>query len=144
MIMKKALLILVIGLFCGLTAGAQCNNFTKKKCIPSLSPYIHNGQLNSASLAVGETAELDLTFYGGQEYRILVCGQEIFKDVKFKLKDKNDKELFNSEGKSDRFWDFKVNSTQQLKLEVTTVGDNQNKTGLAEAGCVSVLVGFKK
>lgn len=142
--MKKAIVLIVFALVGVITANAQCNNFTKKKCIPSLAPYIHNGQLNSTSLAVGETAELDLTFYAGQEYRILVCGQEIFKDVKFKLKDRNDKELFNSEGKSEKFWDFKINSTQQLKLEVTTVGDDQNKTGLAEAGCVSVLVGFKK
>jgi hypothetical protein len=142
--MRKSLLILMLCVFAATVASAQCNMFTKKKCIPSLTPYIHNGQLNSASLGVGETAELELTFYAGQEYRILVCGQEIFKEVKFKLKDKNDKEIFNSEGKEESYWDFKVNSTQQLKLELTTVGDGKNTSGIVESGCVSVLVGFKK
>jgi hypothetical protein len=142
--MKRIILALFICVIAAAAAYAQCNNFTKKKCMPSLAPYVHNGQLNSASLAVGETAELELTFYAGQEYRILICGQEVFKEVNFKLKDKNDKEIFNSEGKPEKFWDFKVASTQQLKLEVTTVGDDSNKSGIVESGCVSVLVGFKK
>jgi hypothetical protein len=141
--MRKILLVLMLCVFGVTIASAQCNMFTKKKCIPSLAPYIHNGQLNSTSLGVGETAELELTFYAGQEYRILVCGQEIFKDVTFKLRDKNNKEIFNSEGK-EHYWDFKVNSTQQLTLELTTVGDGKNTSGIAESGCVSVLVGFKK
>lgn len=141
--MKKLILLLFLSVLASQVTIAQCNQFTKKKCIPQLTPFVHNGQLNSASLGAGETAELELTFYGGQEYRILVCAQDIFKGVHFILKDKSGKELFNSKDKSEQYWDFKVSSTQQLTLEVVTEA-SENQSGMVESGCVSVLVGFKK
>lgn len=141
--MKKYSFILFVFALFTVSASAQCNMFTKKKCIPQLAPFVHNGQLNSAQLGAGESAELQLTFYAGQEYRVLICGQEIFKDINFRLKDQNNKELFNTEGKNEKYWDFKVNSTQQLTLEVKTA-ESDNKGGMVESGCVSVLVGFKK
>jgi hypothetical protein len=122
---------------------AQCNAFTKKRCMPSLTPYVHNGQLNSANMGAGETAELELTFYSGQEYRVLLCGQEILGDISFKLKDKNSKVVYDSkEAKSNQF-DFNVKSTQQLTMEVV-VPENKTPNNLATSGCISVLVGFKK
>jgi hypothetical protein len=122
---------------------AQCNAFTKKKCMPGLSPYVHNGQLNSAALNAGETAELELTFYSGQEYRVLICAQEILGDVYYKLKDKNNKVVYDSKEQRSNTFDFNVKSTQQLMLEVIVPASNApNKLNIN--GCVSVLIGFKK
>ena len=49
---------------------AQCKSFTKKRCIPELGEYVFNGQLNTAVLTRGEEAELMLSFYSGQKYRM--------------------------------------------------------------------------
>jgi len=122
---------------------AQCKGFVKKQ-IPKLSPFIHNGQINSSVLLSGDHAELTLTFYSGQTYRIMVTGQETLGDVFFLMKDASKSQLFSSkdQGKTD-YWDFTVESTQQLTIEVM-VPDVDAPSGLVPSGCVSILVGFKQ
>ena len=136
--------LLFIGLIFSLqmTTFGQCKSFTKNECKPKLSPYIYNGQLNSAVLNEGDVAELMLTFYSEQDYRILVCGAEELGDIEFILKDAGGQELFtNSDHKMVSFWDFQTKSTQQLIIEVSVP---QTSTGeLYKSGCVSILVGFK-
>lgn len=122
----------------------QCKSFTKKNCIPALAPFIHNGQMNSTLLLAGEKAELQMIFYSGQDYRLMVCAQPILGDVSFRMLDKNKREVFNSrEQDFAQYWDFKVVSTQQFFIEVD-VPSSSAKTQLIENGCVSVLVGFKQ
>ena len=127
------------------TAGsyAQCKGFVKKQ-ITKLSPFIHNGQINSSVLLAGDHAELTLTFYSGQTYRILVSSQDVLGDVFFLMKDANKGHLFSSkdQGKFD-YWDFTVESTQQLTIEVV-VPDVDAANGLIPSGCVSILAGFKQ
>ncbi|MEK6615982.1 MAG: hypothetical protein AABZ32_07705 [Bacteroidota bacterium] len=122
---------------------AQCKGFVKKQ-IPKLAPFIHNGQINSSVLLSGDHAELTLTFYSGQTYRIMVSGQKTIGDVFFVMKDASKSQIFNSkdQGKTD-YWDFTVESTQQLTIEVM-VPDEEAPTGLVPSGCVSILVGFKQ
>ncbi|MBI4947061.1 MAG: hypothetical protein HY840_11750 [Bacteroidetes bacterium] len=122
---------------------SQCKGFVKKQ-MPRLSPFIHNGQINSSVLLSGDHAELTLTFYSGQNYRILVSAQENLGDISFVMKDAAKKQLFSSkdQGKTD-YWDFTVESTQQLTIEVM-VPDASAPSGLVPSGCVSILIGFKQ
>jgi hypothetical protein len=126
------------------TAFAQCKNFTMKKCMPGLAPFLHNGQLNSTTLSPGESAEMQMTFYSGQEYRLLVCGQEILGNVAFKVSDMDKKSLFDSrEHDNASTWDFKMTSTQQIIIEVI-VPNSKSSNDLTQSACVSMLVGYKK
>lgn len=143
--MKIALkFIFVLALFLGtqIQADGQCKTFTKNKCKPLLSPYIYNGQLNSAILSEGDFAELILTFYSNQEYRIVICSEESLGKVTFKLSDLNGNEIFsNKDYNFKNYWDFSTNTTQQLRVEVS-VPDSKNKEEITKTGCVSILVGF--
>lgn len=126
------------------TASAQCNAFTKKKCIPTLKPFQHNGLLNSVSLSPGETASLEMTFYIDTEYRIAVCNDDRLGEVAFKVTRKDGSVVFDSNKFGNpKSWDFTVNSTQQYIIEVI-VPKSKNKTNLEELGCVSVLAGYMK
>ena len=63
---------------------AQCSKtWVRKKCIPKISPFIHNGQMNTVTLKEGGKTETTLTFYSGQDYRILVCAEETLENVSF-------------------------------------------------------------
>ncbi len=125
-------------------ATAQCKSFAKSKCLPSLAPYIHNGQMNGATMMAGEKAELQMSFYAGQDYRLMVCAQPILGDVVFRVLDKNKKVIFNSKDhKNATFWDFNVASTQQMILEID-VPESSAKHGMIPSGCVNILVGFKQ
>ncbi len=137
-------LFLTVVLGASTAALAQCNGFTKKKCIPLLAPFIHNGQLNSASFMPGENAELLMSFYSGQEYRLLISGQEVLGNIQFKVMDSDRKLLYdNKEHGNVKYWDFNVKSTQQLIVEVI-VPEQKVDNNLTQSGCVAVLVGFKK
>lgn len=122
---------------------AQCNTFVKKKCMMKIQPFTHNGQMNTSTLTAGQNTELNMTFYSGQSYRILVCSQETLEDVSFKVMDMSHKIVFDSkQNDSPDFWDFKVKNTQQLIVHVDVPQAGTSST--PQSGCVSVMVGFKK
>ncbi len=114
-----------------------------------LEDYTHNGQLNTALLYAGDNAELMLTFYSGQKYRLLVCSMEELGDVSYIIKDAQGNKVYQSPRNAEKtYFDFKVASTQQLVLQVnvpeaddTVVKDEH---GLEHAGCVAIMVGFKE
>ena len=124
-------------------AVAQCRNIAKKQCFPELRPYTQNGQFNSARLAPGESAEIQMTFYAGQDYRLMVCSEAVLGNVNFKVFDSDKNELFNSKKAAAKQWDFNVAATQALSVQVEIPpSDSPNK--IIPEGCVSILVGFKK
>lgn len=133
-------------LFIGFTNNAysQCTSFTKKQGFPALEPFTHNGQLTSTKFMPGDEADIEMTFNAGNDYRVLVLFQEVLENVIFKIKDKTGKELYSSKaGETKPFWDFRVNSTQQLIVSVLVPKMEKATTNITPQGCVSVLVGFK-
>lgn len=124
-------------------SAAQCKSFTKAKCIPSLAPYIFNGQQNAAVLNEGDVAELVLTFYASQDYRLLICSEEQLGAVEFRLYDTQNNLLFdNKKYGNEKMWDFASTATQQIRVEIE-VPESDNPSGDIKSGCVSILVGFK-
>jgi hypothetical protein len=142
----KILIKLIILIICILAvpelSQAQCNEYTKKECIPQLNPYTFNGQLNNAVLSQGETAELQLTFYKDQEYRILVKGEEQLGKLQFQLYDTEYNLLYdNTDEDYTNIWDFMVESTDDFIIRVIVPESMANQE--LESGCVSILIGFR-
>jgi hypothetical protein len=136
------LFILMLAMPFGLLS--QCNTFVKKKCMPKILPFTHNGQMNVTTLAAGQNTEVNLTFYSGQSYRILVGSEEILGEVTFKVMDMTRKVVFDSKDHNyPDFWDFKVKNTEQFIVHVD-VPSSASSSSIPPSGCVSVLVGFKK
>lgn len=126
-----------------LSANAQCKAFAKKDCLPTLSPYIHDGNYHAAVLVEGEEAELYKTFYSDMEYRVAVVGEGKLPSVEFRILDENKNVLYsNKDHNYAKTWDFKLESSKQLKLVVKV--SSFNKPGDVPAnGCVAIMFGFK-
>jgi hypothetical protein len=142
---KKYLYALGIAAFLAVPSytSAQCNAFVKKKCMSKIVPFTSNGQVNTNTLAQGQSVSLNLSFYAGQDYRIIVCSEEILGDVTFKVIDKSKKVVFDSaQNDFPDFWDFKAKSTQPLTVEITAP-PSQSTSSVIPTGCLSVIVGFK-
>ena len=138
---KKILFLIAIIFSLQATVFGQCKTFTKNECHPKLSPYIYNGQLNSALLNECDIAELMITFYSNQDYRIVVCGAEELGEINFVLKDASGNVLYtNADHDMTDHWDFHTKSTQQLSIEVSVPVTSEEE--LYKSGCVSILVGF--
>jgi hypothetical protein len=122
---------------------AQCKAFAKKVCLPELGSYTHDGNYHAAILVEGEEAELYKTFYSDMDYRVAICGEEKLPDIEFRILDTNKNVLYsNKDANYARTWDFKLQSSQQLKLVIKV--SSFNKPGETPAsGCVSIMFGFK-
>ena len=125
------------------TADAQCKAFAKNKCLPELQNYTHDGNYHAAVLVEGEEAELYKTFYSDMEYRVAITGETNLPAVEFKVMDINKNVLYsNKEHNNATTWDFKLQSSQQLKILVKV--SSFNKPGETPAsGCVAIMFGFK-
>ena len=126
------------------SASSQCKSFVKKNCLLEIEPYVYDGQLNSAILTEGDVAELLLTLYAGQDYRILVCAQEILGNVEFNMYDTNRNLIFaNKDHDYITHWDLSSNTTQQLIVQVI-VPKQETNAEMLHNGCVAILKGFKE
>lgn len=145
--MKFLKVLLPLLLLIPLVSNAQCRSFTKKKCLPQLEGYVQNDNFNSAVLIPGDEAELLLTFYGGKEYRLLVCGHPILGDLEFEVLDTDEEVIYTNvdatDDKGKTMFDFKVASTQQLFVRIK-VPEAENASTLIHEGCVSIMVGSKE
>ena len=144
--MKKYSIILVaiLGLFflSPQSAKAQCKTFAKTTCKSELLPYVHDGIYNATVLSEGETVELYKTFYSGQEYRIVVCGDESLPPVEFQILDGDRNVLFdNKDNDYSQIWDFKLGASQMLVVSIQ-VQTSDEMSDEIKSGCVAVLVGF--
>lgn len=125
------------------SVNAQCKAFAKKECLPELGPYQHDGNYHAAVLVEGEEAELYKTFYSDMEYRVAIVGEDKLPAIEFKILDAEKNVLYSNREKDfAKTWDFKLQSSQQLKLVVKV--SSFNKPGETPAsGCVAIMFGFK-
>ncbi|HEX2974756.1 MAG TPA: hypothetical protein VHO68_02370 [Bacteroidales bacterium] len=115
----------------------------KKVCLPELGNYTHDGNYHAAILVEGEEAELYKTFYSDMDYRVAICGEDKIPQIEFKILDANKNVLYsNKEHNYSRTWDFKLESSQQLKLVVKVSTFNQAGE-IPASGCVAIMFGFK-
>lgn len=126
-----------------LNVDAQCKAFAKKVCLPQLGTFTHDGNYHAAVLVEGEEAELYKTFYSDMDYRVAICGEDKLPNVEFRILDANKNVLYsNKDANYAPTWDFKLQSSQQLKLVVKVSSFNQPGDTPA-SGCVSIMFGFK-
>lgn len=123
---------------------AQCKGFAKNICKVELEPYIHDGNYHAAILTVGEEAELYKTFYSDTEYRIAICGSDALPNIEFRIIDSERNVIYtNRSNNYARIWDFKLESSQQLKLAIKVPAD-EGAAGEPASGCVAIMFGFKE
>lgn len=123
---------------------AQCKGFAKKLCKLELTGYTHDGNYHAAILTEGEEAELYKTFYSGQNYRLAICGSETLPKIEFQVVDAYKNVLFdNKQHDQATTWDFKLESSQQLKIIVKVPVANQ-KSEFPNSGCVAIMFGFQE
>lgn len=140
--MERKLIIIMLAVMLPTLAFSQCRRFTKVKCLPALSEYIPNDNFNSAVLIPGDQVELSMTFYAGQDYRVMLCTEEILGEVAYTIYDSNNDKVFDSANSIESTLDFSVASTQKLRMEIR-VPEQELNTNFIHEGCATVVVGHK-
>ena len=70
-----------------ITLGQYCNNFHRSYCVLSENEFFsYNGQSRSALFGKGQTSEMSIVVYKGQDYRISFCMDEnLGSQIQYKL-----------------------------------------------------------
>lgn len=139
--MKNIFRILFLLLAFNAATFGQCNGFAKKS-VPKLKPYLNTQQVFSTVLLNGDKTQLSSTFYYGDEYRLLISAQDQLGKIQLNIKDAAGNVIFTTKAYGTIMWDFNVESTQDLTLEVVTPPAPANET-VDKSGCVSIVIGFK-
>jgi hypothetical protein len=121
-------------------AEGQCKAFARRICRLDLERFTHDGNYHAAVLTQGEEAELYKTFYANQTYRIAVCGSDELPEIEFMVMDNQRNVLYNNRaGNYSKYWDFRLDSSQQLMVLVKV--PSAPAGGKPLSGCVSILFG---
>lgn len=139
--MKKYILLLVLftTVIISQKAMAQADTLLNFCASHLPSSYISDGQQYRTPISKDETAEFNVTFYGGTTYRVAACSGTSDGNLIFTVYDKNRNELFASaEHKNTPYWDFKFNSTVDCLIEA------QLDDFAPESGIAIILIGFKQ
>ena len=101
--------------------------------------YIPDGQFYRALLNGEETAEFNLTLFGGTTYRVAACSGLTDRNLVFTVLDRDRNILFtNKEFSNDPYWDLAIANTIDVTIEAQL---DPAKLG---SGCAVLLIGFKK
>lgn len=132
---KSLLVLFALCFIASGTVSAQCG-LVVKQGIKKLAPYTHNGQVNNATLVLGEPSQIHLAFYKGLNYKLQFCSDPAVGVINFRVLDENNQEVFSGSSNNESSWEFFSNSSQELVVEITSADKNKS-------GCAAVVVGIQ-
>ncbi len=118
---------------------ASLTSFAQEPCADLLTDeYVSNGQYYTTPINFNETKDCEITFIGGNEYRIITCTRNSSK-IHMQLIDNQENLLFDNQKHSySNFWNFQIKKTITCTVKLTLVENN------VESDEIILLVGFKK
>ena len=139
--MNKAIhifIFLVFSVLCKVSF-AQCDSTAAYANRYMHKDFVSDGQSYRALLFDDQIAEFNTTFYGGSTYRIVAFAGLEKDQLQFTLFDEQGNELFtNKEHENSTYWDFKINSTIEGRIEANLDLAKQ------KSGCAVLLIGFER
>jgi hypothetical protein len=145
--MKKIILILFTTiLFIPATIFSQdCTDYHQYHCIYADYTFFYSRQSKSALFKPGQSSELKIIAYTGEDYYIAVCAHRKFGNVRFRLLEDNDNRKVIYDNATDNYAQsltFSNEVTRNMILEVSVPeGDEKDSN---DRRCVGVVLEFRK
>lgn len=136
----------LLGFFPKTQVKAQdCTDYHQYHCLYGDYTFFYSRQSKSALFKRGQTSELHIVAYGGEEYYVSVCAHRKFSPVHFRILEDNESKSVIYDNAKDEYSEsvvFKNEVTQNLIIEVSVPeGDDKNDN---ERRCVGVVIQFRK
>jgi len=138
----RSFIILFFIVFACNTVDAQCLSFAKIVAKPQLDPFTHDGNYNATLMEEGESAELNKTFFSGEEYRLVLAAVEALpKNIRIRLLNQQRKVIYdNADHNYTYVWDFKLETTENLIIHIKIPDEQGDKI---RGGCIAIMFGIK-
>lgn len=145
--MKKIQLILFSFLFL-VPAGMfsqDCTDYHQYHCIYADYTFFYSRQSKSSLFKAGQSTELKIVAYSGEDYYIAICAHRKFGNVRFRIIEDNASRKVFYDNASDNYSEsitFSNDITRNLIIEVNVPeGDPKDAN---DRRCVGVVIEFRK
>jgi hypothetical protein len=145
--MKKIILILFIALLAVpvLTLGQDCTDYHQYHCLYADYTFFYSRQSKSALFRPGQTSELKIVAYSGEDYYVSICAHRKFGNLHLRILEDNENKKVIYDNAQDNYSEtvtFSNEVTRNLILEVSVpFGENKESK---EARCVGIVIQFRK
>jgi hypothetical protein len=142
---KYIFIISILSVFLtGILQAQDCTDYHQYHCPYGDYTFFYSRQSKSALFRQGQTSELRITVYGGEDYYIAVCAHRKFGDIRFRIMEDNEEKTLIFDNADDEMAEsiiFSNDITRNLILEVSVP---ESKTSSIEKRCVGVVIQFRK
>lgn len=102
-----------------------------------------NENFSGAKMMPGDEAEMTTTFYGGVDYRLLICHHPMLAGAEFQVIDSDNQVLYdNKNHDGSTIFDFRLAGTDELTIKLKITGNGNSD--INPQGCVAILLGKKE
>ncbi len=145
--MKKFIRIFFIVLAaCPAISFAQdCTDYHQYHCLYADYTFFYSRQSKSALFKPGQTSEIKIVAYSGEDYYVAVCAHRKFGNIRLRILEDNTNKKVIYDNAQDNYSEsitFSNEVTRNLILEVS-VPEGDDK-GSNEKRCVGVVIQFRK
>lgn len=146
--MKNIQTLLFITLFLSplLSFAQDCTDYHQYHCMYADYTFFYSRQSKSALFRRGQTSELKIVAYSGEDYYIAVCAHRKFGDIQFKILEDNANKTLIYDNAEDEYAEsliFSNEVTRNLIIQVS-VPDADIKESADDRRCVGVVIEFRK
>lgn len=139
-------ILLILFIFISYNTFAQdCTDYHQYHCLYGDYTFFYSRQSKSTLFRKGQSSELKIVAYGGEDYYVAVCAHRKFGDIQFRILEDNEKRSLIYDNAKDNYSESIVLSntiTRNLIIEVNVPeGDGRN---LSDRRCVGVVIEFRK
>ncbi len=123
----------------------DCTDYHQYHCIYADYSFFYSRQSKSALFKRGQTSELKIVAYNGEDYYIAVCAHRKFGDIHLRILEDNASKNVIYDNADDEYNEsiiFSNEITRNLIVEVTVPEDGKEDTN--DRRCVGVVIQFRK
>jgi hypothetical protein len=126
-------------------AAQDCTDYHQYHCIYGDYTFFYSRQSKSALFRKGQSSELKVIAYGGEDYYVSVCAHRKFGNIQLRILEDNEQRNLIYDNAKDNYSEsitFSNAITRNLIIEVTVPeGDGRD---LSDRRCVGVVIEFRK
>ena len=123
----------------------DCTDYHQYHCLYSDYTFFYSKQSKSALFKQGQTSEIKIVAYSGEDYYIAVCAHRKFGDIHFRILEDNAKQQVIYDNAADNYSEsitFSNDITRNLIIEVSVPEGEDSDSG--DRRCVGVVIQFRK
>ncbi|MBN2610609.1 MAG: hypothetical protein JXB00_03555 [Bacteroidales bacterium] len=123
----------------------DCTDYHQYHCAYADYTFFYSRQSKSFLFRKGQTAEVQIVAYAGEEYYLSVCGARKLGTIRFRIiSDDNDRTVLfdNAENEYQSSVSFVNEATSNLIIELSTAEGSSKES--KDTGCLGLVVQFKK